>query len=177
MSYDITTNIDYECSICFEYINIDDFILYDEFLNNYNDISSLSSIKTHCGHFFHSKCLYINNLKYSTCPICRQSFPYNNITDNSNNITDNSNNITDNITYNITDNSNNNIYINITDYSDNSDNYIIDYSQYFLIKFKISSCRTRYIYIHKRNLLSLLFILLILLLFITSIVLLILEFI
>ena len=124
MLYDITTNIDYECSICLESINIDDFILYDEFINNYNDISSLSSIKTHCGHFFHSKCLYLNNLKYSTCPICRQSFTYNNITDNSNNIN-----------------------INITDYSD-------IYSQYFFIKFKISSYRTCYIYIHKGYLIS-----------------------
>jgi hypothetical protein len=138
MLYDITTNIDYECSICLESINIDDFILYDEFINNYNDISSLSSIKTHCGHFFHSKCLYLNNLKYSTCPICRQSFTYNNITDNSNNIN-----------------------INITDYSDNSDNININitdysdiYSQYFFIKFKISSYRTCYIYIHKGYLIS-----------------------
>ena len=146
MLYDITTNIDYECSICLESINIDDFILYDEFFNNYNDISSLSCIKTHCGHFFHSKCLYLNNLKYSTCPICRQSFPHNNITDNSNNI-----------------------YINI---NENSDNYIINYSQYFLIKFKISSYRSRYIYIyiHKRNLLFAVLILLI-----TAIVLLVLS--
>ncbi len=144
MLYDITTNIDYECSICLESINIDNFILYDEFFNNYNDISSLSCIKTHCGHFFHSKCLYLNNLKYSTCPICRQPFAYNNIIDDSNNV-----------------------YINITENSD-------DYSQYFLIKFKIPSYRSHYIYIyiHKRNLL---FAVLIFLLLITSIILLVLS--
>ena len=153
MSYDITTNIYDECSICFEDININDYILYDDFLNNYNDISSSSSIKTHCGHFFHSQCLYTNNLKYSTCPICRRSFANNII------------NLNDNSINNINNSSN----INITVYNNNN---IADYSQYFLIKIKIPYNRNPYyIYIHKYNFLVLILLpLIIILLLIASIV-------
>ena len=154
-----------ECSICFEGININDYILYDDFLNNYNDISSSSSIKTHCGHFFHSQCLYTNNLKYSTCPICRRSF-----TNNIINLNDNSNN-----------NINNSSNINVTVYNHNnhnSHNNIAEYSQYFLIKLKIPYYRNcYYIYIHKYNFFVLILLSFIFILLIASMVLLILSYI
>tara|TARA_B100001778_G_C18502395_1_gene590293 strand:+ start:186 stop:935 length:750 start_codon:yes stop_codon:yes gene_type:complete len=146
LSYNYINNNSTECCICLEHVNTNVFFLYDYFINNYIDISPISCIKTQCGHFFHSKCLYLNNLKYSTCPLCRQPF-VNNIINND--INNDINNIINNDINNIINNNinNNNQYI-ITNYT-GSYNVNININNYYLFKIKLSPNTTRFIYIDK----------------------------